>query len=87
MMENHGFVNIQEKRFQIPLGSWGPELTARHLGAVFGNYLNEFSGLLRDRLSWNEVEKALTGIRYAYGNKSHAYMEFYVVYGQKPKAW
>jgi len=91
MLQAAGFVNVQEKIFKVPLGTWPRHKTMKLIGlylrSVMYDGLQGISmGPFTRALSWTpaEVELYLVGVRKELMNSStHSYIPFHVVYGQK----
>ena len=92
MMRAAGFTNVTERVFFTPIGPWPRNRALKEVGLYWRAVLME--GLeaialapLVKGLRWRkeEVEVFCASVRKAYLDRStHAYMPFYVVYGQKP---
>jgi hypothetical protein len=92
MMADAGFVNITERVFFTPIGPWPKNRALKEVGLYWRAVLME--GLeaialapLVKGLGWRkeEVDVFCAKTREAYLDKStHAYMPFYILYGQKP---
>jgi hypothetical protein len=91
-MRAAGFVNVTERVFCTPIGPWPKNRQLREVGLYWRAVLMEgleaiALGPMTRGLGWRreEVEVFLVGVRKAYLEKgTHAWMPFYVVYGQKP---
>lgn len=87
-----GFVNVEEKIFKIPIGTWPRNKTMKVIGlymkAVINDGLHAIAvGPLTRGLKWSaeEVELYLIGVRKSLNDATtHSYLPFHVVYGQKP---
>ena len=94
MMEKAGFINITERVFFTPIGPWPKNRALKEVGLYWRAVLME--GLeaialapLTRGLGWEkpEVDVFCAKTRAAYLDKgTHAYMPFYILYGQKPYA-
>jgi hypothetical protein len=92
MMQEAGFINVTQRIFFTPIGAWPQNRALKEVGVYWRAVLME--GLeaialrpLTGALGWSkeEVEVFLASVRKAYMDRStHAYMPFYVTYGQKP---
>ena len=92
MMEAAGFVKIVERVFFTPIGPWPKNRALKEVGLYWRAVLME--GLeaialkpLIQGLGWSkeEVDVFCAKTRSAYLDRStHAYMPFFVLYGQKP---
>ncbi|KAH1415787.1 hypothetical protein KXX16_008907 [Aspergillus fumigatus] len=92
MMIAAGFVDVVERRFKVPIGSWAKDPRLKELGLY--NRLQWEEGiegwtmmLLTKFLGWSreEVDLYLMEMRQALRNpKIHAYQEFAFVWGRKP---
>ena len=93
-MRAAGFINVTERIFYTPIGPWPRNRQLRETGnfwrAVLMDGLEAIAlGPLTRQLGWSkmEVDVFLASVRKAYMDRNtHAYMPFYVVYGQKPYA-
>jgi hypothetical protein len=91
-MRNAVFVNVVERVFYTPIGPWPLNRQLREVGLYWRAVLVEgleaiALGPLTRGKKWKkaEVDVFLAGVRKAYYERStHAYMPFYVIYGQKP---
>ncbi|KAG4431839.1 hypothetical protein IFR05_012677 [Cadophora sp. M221] len=92
-LRDAGFVNIEERIFKIPIGTWPKNRTLKMVGfygrtmiydGLEGNSLGPFTR----GLGWTseEVQVFLVNVRKALMDSSvHSYLPFHVVFGQKPK--
>ncbi|KAF4420407.1 Secondary metabolism regulator LAE1 [Colletotrichum fructicola Nara gc5] len=86
------FTNVRCHHFKIPLGPWPKDLHMKDLG--WCNLIQTLEGLdaftlklFRSVLGWTEeaVQDLLDEVRQELEKKTyHAYLNYYVVYGQKP---
>ena len=87
-----GFVNIEEKSFKVPIGTWPKNKTLRLIGLYLRTVLIEglqaiSLGPLTRGLKWTkeEVEVLLVDVRKCLMDSSqHTYYTFHSFYGQKP---
>ena len=94
MMEAAGFINITERLFFTPIGPWPKNRALKEVGLYWRAVLMEgleaiaLAPLIKG-LGWEkaEVDVLCARTRAAYLERStHAYMPFYILYGQKPYA-
>lgn len=86
-----GFVNIEEKSFKVPIGTWPKNKTLRLIGLYLRTVLIEglqaiSLGPLTRGLKWTkeEVEVLLVDVRKCLMDSSqHTYYTFHSFYGQK----
>jgi len=91
-MRDAGFINVTERVFFTPIGPWPKNRVMKEVGlywrAVIMEGLEAIAlGPFTRGLGWRpmEVQVFLASVRKAYLDRNtHAYMPFYVVYGQKP---
>ncbi|KAF2087635.1 S-adenosyl-L-methionine-dependent methyltransferase [Saccharata proteae CBS 121410] len=91
-MRAAGFVNVTERVFYVPIGVWPKNRQLREVGLYWRAVLMEgleaiALGPLTRGLGWRKEEIAvfLANVRKAYLDpNTHAWMPFYIVYGQKP---
>lgn len=91
-LEQAGFVNVQEKIWKIPIGTWAKGDKMKTIGAynraVINDALTGVSMAPYTRgLGWkaSEVEVFAAQVRKDLGNPGiHSYYTFHAVYGQKP---
>jgi len=91
-MRDAGFINVTERVFFTPIGPWPRNRALKEVGLYWRAVLLEgveaiALGPMTRGLGWRreEVEVFIAGVRKAYIDRStHAYMPFYVIYGQKP---
>jgi hypothetical protein len=94
MMRNAGFINVTERVFFTPIGPWPKNRALKEVGMYWRATLMEgieaiALGPMIRGLGWRkeEVEVFIAGVRKAYVDReTHAWMPFYIVYGQKPYA-
>jgi hypothetical protein len=94
MMRAAGFINVTERIFYTPIGPWPRNRALKEVGLYWRATLLEgveaiALGPMIRGLGWRkeEVEVFIAGVRKAYEKTTkevHAWMPFYVVYGQKP---
>jgi hypothetical protein len=93
-LRDAGFVNVEEKVFKVPVGTWPKNKTMKMIGlymrSVIYDGLQGISlGPLIRGLKWSpeDVELFLVGVRKSLMDiTTHSYLPFHVVYGQKPMA-
>ncbi|RDW80218.1 S-adenosyl-L-methionine-dependent methyltransferase-19 [Coleophoma cylindrospora] len=91
-LEKAGFINIEEKIFKVPIGSWPKNETMKAIGmyqrsAIYDGLQGLSLGPFTRGLGWspNEVEVYLIDVRKALMDSSqHTYFPFHIFYGQKP---
>ncbi|WEW57442.1 hypothetical protein PRK78_002909 [Emydomyces testavorans] len=93
VLQDAGFVNIQMKKFPIPLGKWAKDETDQKLGALNVKQLTEVleaaSIAVLTRSGWTEqaVYAMCAGARNDAKNQEiHAKLDFYVFTAQKPES-
>jgi hypothetical protein len=87
-----GFVNVEEKSFKVPIGTWPKNKTLRLIGLYLGTILIEglqaiSLGPLTRGLKWTkeEVDVLLVDIiKCLMDSSQHTYYTFHSFYGQKP---
>ncbi|KAH6981901.1 S-adenosyl-L-methionine-dependent methyltransferase [Ilyonectria sp. MPI-CAGE-AT-0026] len=92
MMREAGFVNVTERVFHVPLGTWPKNKVLKTVGLYWRTILMDGMqaialGPLTRGLGWNreQVEMLLIDVRRAYSsNTMLMYMPCHIVYGQKP---
>lgn len=94
MMRAAGFINVTERVFFTPIGPWPKNRALKEVGLYWRATIMEgveaiALGPMIRGLGWRreEVEVFIAGVRKAYletTKEVHAWMPFYVVYGQKP---
>ena len=92
LLREAGFVNIEEKVFKIPLGTWPRNRTMKMIGlylrsVIYDGLQGLSMGPFTRALKWTtqEVEMFLIDVRTGLMDSStHSYIPFHVVYGQKP---
>lgn len=91
MMRDAGFVNVHERVFHVPLGTWPRHPDLKRVGEYWRHVLLEglqaiALGPLTRGCGWTreQVEVFLVEVRRAYfDNSCLMYMPMYVTYGQK----
>ena len=94
LLRDAGFVNVEEKVFKIPLGTWPKNKTMKSIGmylrsVIYDGLQGISMGPFTRALKWSpkEVEVFLVDVRKGLMDSStHSYIPFHVVYGQKPIA-
>lgn len=93
-MRDAGFVNVQERKLKIPIGTWPRNKYLKTIGSYLRAVVMDglqgiaFGGLHRG-LGWptTEVEVFLVDVRKSLmDNRRHSFMPFRVIYGQKPES-
>lgn len=92
LIKDTGFINIQERRLKIPIGTWPKDKTLKQWGAWNRQFL--LQGLegfsikgLTDTLGWSYEEAQLylaTLRKEITDNKIHSYIDMLIVNAQKP---
>lgn len=93
-LRDAGFVNVVERQFKIPIGTWAKNEKLKMIGLYMRTVMYDgvegiSLGPLTKVLNWTheEVEALLVVLRKALMSSSvHSYLPFYIVYGQKPLA-
>ena len=91
-LRDAGFINVEEKVFKIPLGTWPKNKTMKTIGlylrsTIYDGLQGISLGPFTRGLKWTpeEVEVFLISVRKGLMDSStHSYLPFHVVYGQKP---
>ncbi|KAK3388027.1 S-adenosyl-L-methionine-dependent methyltransferase [Podospora didyma] len=91
--EEAGFVNVEEKRFRLPIGSWPRDPRLKEVGTLMGvNFVEGVEAftavLFKDVLGWSaeEVQALNAGVRAAVRKgDAHAIFDFLVITGQRPE--
>ncbi|KAG9229111.1 S-adenosyl-L-methionine-dependent methyltransferase [Amylocarpus encephaloides] len=91
-LRDAGFVNIEEKIFKIPVGTWPKNRTMQTIGlymrsVIYDGLQGISMGPLTRAMKWTpeEVEVFLVSVRKELLDSStHSYLPFHIVYGQKP---
>lgn len=91
-MREAGFVNVTERVFHVPLGTWPRNKVLKTVGLYWRTILTDglqaiALGPLTRGLGWDResVEVLLMNVRRAYNdNSALLYMPMHMVYGQKP---
>ena len=94
LLRDAGFVNVEERVFKIPVGTWPRNKTMKLIGmymrsVIYDGLQGISMGPFTRGLKWTpqEVEVFLIGVRKGLMDSStHSYIPFHVVYGQKPVA-
>ncbi|KAH7175529.1 S-adenosyl-L-methionine-dependent methyltransferase [Dactylonectria macrodidyma] len=92
MMREAGFINVTERVFHVPLGTWPKNKVLKTVGLYWRTILMDGMqaialGPLTRGLRWSpeQVEMLLVDVRRAYNsNTMLMYMPCHIVYGQKP---
>jgi hypothetical protein len=92
IMRDAGFINVTERIFHIPIGTWPKNKVLKVVGLFWRTILTDglqpiALGPLCRGLKWSreEVEVFLVEVRRAYAdNGVHAHMPLHVIHGQKP---
>ncbi|KAH6894151.1 S-adenosyl-L-methionine-dependent methyltransferase [Thelonectria olida] len=93
MMREAGFVNVTERVFHVPLGTWPKNKVLKTVGLYWRTILMDGMqaialGPLTRGLGWNreQVEMLLVDTRRAYlSNSILMYMPCHIIYAQKPE--
>ncbi|KAH8592330.1 S-adenosyl-L-methionine-dependent methyltransferase [Bisporella sp. PMI_857] len=93
-LKDAGFINVQQRTFKIPIGTWPKNKTLKTVG-LYGRMMI-YDGLEANSLrpftrglgwSTEQVHVFLIDVRKALMDVSvHCYLPFYVTFGQKPQA-
>jgi hypothetical protein len=91
-MEAAGFVNVTERIFHVPLGTWPKNQVLKTVGLYWRTILNDgiqaiALGPMSRGMGWSreQIEVFLVSVRRAYSdNTALLYMPMHIVYGQKP---
>ncbi|KYK60652.1 hypothetical protein DCS_01790 [Drechmeria coniospora] len=94
MMRDAGFVNVTERVFHVPIGTWPKNKVLKTVGLYWRTILLDgiqaiALGPLTRGLQWSrdEVELFLMEVRRAYhDNAALMYMPLHVIYAQKPES-
>lgn len=92
LLEECGFINVQEMVMHIPIGTWPRNKVLKNVGlywrAILDGGIQAIAlGPLTRGLGWSreQVELFLIKVRKAYyDNTIQAYMPYHIIYGQKP---
>lgn len=92
LLRDAGFINIEQKIFKIPLGTWPKNKTMKVIGlymrsVIYDGLQGISMGPFTRALKWTpeEVELFLVDVRKSLMDAStHSYIPFHIVYGQKP---
>lgn len=93
LMRQCGYVNVTERVFHVPIGTWPRSKTLRSVGLYWKNILLDgiqaiALGPMTRGLHWSreQVETFLVSVRRGYHDNSMLlYMPLVCVYGQKPE--
>ncbi|KAM3517339.1 hypothetical protein MY4038_010315 [Beauveria bassiana] len=93
MLQEAGYVNVTERVFHVPIGTWPKNKVLKTVGLYWRTILLDglqaiALGPMVRGLNWNreEVEVFLTGVRRAYqDNAALMYMPLHIIYAQKPE--
>ncbi|KAJ6779368.1 hypothetical protein PWT90_07931 [Aphanocladium album] len=93
MLQEAGYVNVTERVFHVPIGTWPKNKVLKTVGLYWRTILLDglqaiALGPMVRGLNWNreEVEVFLTGVRRAYhDNNALMYMPLHIIYAQKPE--
>ncbi|KAH7185492.1 S-adenosyl-L-methionine-dependent methyltransferase [Fusarium flagelliforme] len=91
-MHAAGFVNVTERIFHVPLGTWPKNQLLKTVGLYWRTILNDgvqaiALGPMSRGMGWSreQIEVFLVSVRRAYcDNTALLYMPMHIVYGQKP---
>lgn len=91
-MQAAGFVNVTERIFHVPLGTWPKNQVLKTVGLYWRTILNDgiqaiALGPMSRGMGWSreQIEVFLVSVRRAYSdNTALLYMPMHIVYGQKP---
>ncbi|KAM5346559.1 hypothetical protein ACJ41O_009564 [Fusarium nematophilum] len=91
-MREAGFINVTERVFHVPLGTWPRNKVLKTVGLYWRTILTDglqaiALGPLTRGLGWEreQVELLLMNVRRAYSdNSALLYMPMHIVYGQRP---
>ncbi|KAF4462215.1 methyltransferase [Fusarium albosuccineum] len=91
-MRQVGFVNVTERVFHVPIGTWPKNKVLKTVGLYWRTILSDglqaiAMGPLTRGLGWDreQVEVLLVNVRRAYNdNSALLYMPMHIIYGQKP---
>lgn len=93
MLQEAGYVNVTERVFHVPIGTWPKNKVLKTVGLYWRTILLDglqviALGPMMRGLNWKreEVEVFLTGVRRAYhDNAALMYMPLHIIYAQKPE--
>lgn len=93
MLQEAGYVNVTERVFHVPIGTWPKNKVLKTVGLYWRTILLDglqaiALGPMVRGLNWKreEVEVFLTGVRRAYhDNTALMYMPLHIIYAQKPE--
>ena len=91
-MHAAGFINVTERIFHVPLGTWPKNQVLKTVGLYWRTILNDgvqaiALGPMSRGMGWSreQIEVFLVSVRRAYcDNTALLYMPMHIVYGQKP---
>ncbi|KAG8671621.1 hypothetical protein FPOAC2_04968 [Fusarium poae] len=91
-MQSAGFINVTERIFHVPLGTWPKNQVLKTVGLYWRTILNDgiqaiALGPMSRGMGWSreQIEVFLVSVRRAYSdNTALLYMPMHIVYGQKP---
>jgi hypothetical protein len=92
-LEAAGFINVTEKIYNVPLGTWPKNKVLKMVGLYWrtvlldGTFPIAIAPLTRGLgYTREQVELFIVDVRKAYMDLSvHSYMPFHVIYGQRPE--
>ncbi|KAK4453394.1 S-adenosyl-L-methionine-dependent methyltransferase [Podospora aff. communis PSN243] len=91
MMQECGYINVQEKVLRIPIGPWPKNKVLKMVGVLWQTILLDgiqaiALGPLTRGCGWSreQVELFLIQVRRAYMGNECLYMPLHIIYGQKP---
>ncbi|KAI6775362.1 hypothetical protein HG530_002120 [Fusarium avenaceum] len=91
-MQAAGFINVTERIFHVPLGTWPKNQVLKTVGLYWRTILTDglqaiALGPMTRGMGWSreQIEVFLISVRRAYAdNRGLLYMPMHIVYGQKP---
>lgn len=91
-MQAAGFINVTERIFHVPLGTWPKNQVLKTVGLYWRTILTDglqaiALGPMTRGMGWSreQIEVFLISVRSAYAdNRALLYMPMHIVYGQKP---
>ncbi|KAK3687552.1 S-adenosyl-L-methionine-dependent methyltransferase [Podospora appendiculata] len=90
-LERAGFVNVQKRIWNVPVGEWAKDAHLRTMGGYFREIIMDLVVAMAARpfveagLEKTEIDELVNSIRAAMGNKRiHAYLPIHSVWAQKP---
>lgn len=90
VLEETGFINIQERRSQIPVGGWHAEVKMREMGLFCQSFTEDFIAALLAKhdvmgLTEDEAEEFWDKVVDTFNNsRIHAQLDFLDCWAQKP---